>query len=119
MESGSKAEAVEVVTLRGGVTVPLAALQLLWGLEARAFEITALADGCLHVRPKARLTTEDRDAIRRHRTDLVTLVRYCDGDQTAVDESACPVCGRESCEDEAHERNRNGHRDEQQRRKRR
>jgi hypothetical protein len=65
------------VVLRGGVSVPLSALRLLWDLEARGFSLTQ--DGeALMVAPRSRLNTEDDAAIRQHRDELLALVRYCE-----------------------------------------
>jgi hypothetical protein len=69
--------APEVVTLKHGLVVSQLALDLLWSLEDRRFALQALADGTLVVRPRRRLTPADDLAIRRHRVELVTLVRYC------------------------------------------
>jgi len=72
------ASATEFVTLRGGVCVPLGALQLLWGLENRGFRITVDTTGFLVVAPRAQLTAEDDHAIRHHRDALLALVQYCE-----------------------------------------
>ena len=69
----------ELVTLRGGLAVPVEALRVLWGLEERAFDVRLADDGVLLVTPGSRLTIDDRQIIRRHRDDLRRLVRYCDG----------------------------------------
>jgi len=65
------------VTLRGGVAVPLAALRLAWGMEARGFRIT-LNGGRLSVQPFEDLTSADRVAVTRWCRHLGALVRYCD-----------------------------------------
>jgi hypothetical protein len=70
----------ELVYLRGGLTVSVAALQLLWRLENENFQIHALADGRLQVLPVARLTPALAQEIRRHREELVALVRYTPDD---------------------------------------
>jgi hypothetical protein len=67
----------ELVTLTGGLAVPLPALQLLWDLEARGFTLLVDDDGLI-VRPRARITPADDRAIRQHRDELIALVRYCD-----------------------------------------
>lgn len=65
-----------VVTLRGGLTVPLAALRLLWDLEGRGFTLRIGADdGCLIVSPHSRLTLAEDQSIRAHRDQLLALVR--------------------------------------------
>jgi hypothetical protein len=64
-----------VIVLRGGLTVPLGALQVLWDLEARGFDISEDA-GMLVVAPKSRITADDDQAIREHRDELLTLVKY-------------------------------------------
>ncbi len=74
----------EFVALKGGLAVPLAALQLLWRLEDRGLEVRLSERGGLLVGPRAELTPDDRAAIREHKPVLVTLVAYaeearCDG----------------------------------------
>jgi hypothetical protein len=73
----SSSEPVEVVTLNGGRTVTVAALQLLLELERRGHELAALEDGRLRIRP--RVSPEERDAVVRHRDELLRLIQYCDG----------------------------------------
>ena len=63
------------VVLHGGLSVPLAALQVLWNLENRGFTLR-VDDGALIVSPRSQLTPEDDQAIRRHRNPLIALVRY-------------------------------------------
>jgi hypothetical protein len=72
--------APEVVTLAGGVTVSLPALQALWSLEDRGF-IVSVVDDALVIRPRSRITPADDEAIRAHRVELVTLVRYSEAIQ--------------------------------------
>jgi hypothetical protein len=64
-----------MVPLRGGDVVTLAALRLLWQLEADAFCL-ALAGDRLRVSPKSRITPDLAAAIRQHRDELIALVRY-------------------------------------------
>ena len=68
----------QIVALRGGLAVPVAALRILWGLEARDFDVSLADDGALLVAPASKLTTDDRRTIRHHRDDLRQLVSYCD-----------------------------------------
>ncbi|HXG57072.1 MAG TPA: hypothetical protein VNJ03_16970 [Vicinamibacterales bacterium] len=75
------ASATELVTLTGGLCVPLPSLQLLWSLEDRGFRITVDTDGYLVISPRSRLTTEDDQAIRQHRDVLIALVRHCEAVQ--------------------------------------
>ena len=70
--------ASELVTLRGGLAVPVEALRALWDLEERQFSLCLAADGALLVSPGSQLTADDRVAIRCHRDDLRQLVSYCD-----------------------------------------
>ena len=67
----------ELVTLHGGLAVPVEALQVLWSLEERGFDVRLAEDGVLLVAPGSKLTTEDRQAIRHHRAELRQLVTYC------------------------------------------
>ena len=62
--------ASELVSLRGGLVVPVEALRILWALEARDFTIWLTATGGLRVAPGSRLTTDDRAAIAEHRDEL-------------------------------------------------
>ena len=48
----------ETVCLRGGFSVPLHALQLLWRLEDRGFSVSVDADGMLVVAPRSQLTDD-------------------------------------------------------------
>ena len=68
------------IVLRGGLSVPLAALRLLWDLEARGFSIVVDDDGLI-VRPRAQITPADDQAIRQHRDELISLVQYCEAIQ--------------------------------------
>ena len=68
----------ELIALRGGLAVPVAALRILWALEERDFNVWLTDTGGLRVAPASKLTTDDRRAIRCHRDDLRQLVGYCD-----------------------------------------
>jgi hypothetical protein len=63
--------------LRGGLTLPLAAIQLAWSLEDRGVHLESDGDDVLSVGPGDRLTDADRAAIRRWKPHLLALVRYC------------------------------------------
>ncbi len=66
----------ERVVLRGGLSVRLPVLLLLWDLEERGFSLVLDGDR-LVVRPYSRLTADDGAAIRAHRTELIALVAFC------------------------------------------
>jgi hypothetical protein len=68
----------DFVVLRGGLTLPVAALRLAWDLEARGFHLRAV-DDLLTVGPRDLLTDADRDLIRRWKPHLLAIVAY-DGD---------------------------------------
>ena len=70
---------VSTVVLKNGLSVPLAALRVLWSLEERGLHVQLDDDDGLFVGPRRQLTSADRDAIRAHRDDLRQLVRYCEG----------------------------------------
>jgi hypothetical protein len=72
--------ATESVVLRGGLAVPLAAVQLLWGLEERGFRL-AIEGEALVVAPRSQLTRDDDQAIRAHRDELIELIKYCEAIQ--------------------------------------
>ncbi len=69
----------EVVALRGGLAVPLAALRLLWDLENRGLTVRLSERGRLLAGPRDRLTPDDRAGLEEHRDVLVTLVAYTEG----------------------------------------
>ncbi len=67
----------ELITLRGGLTVPLPALQMLWNLEDRGLDVQV--DGAdIIVRPRGQLTADDRAAIGRLKPHLLQLIAYCE-----------------------------------------
>ena len=74
----------ELVSLRGGLVVPVEALRVLWQLEERSFDVRLADDGVLLVAPASRLTIADRAAIAEHRDELRLLVAYCDRETAAV-----------------------------------
>ncbi len=68
----------EFVTLRGGLTLPRPALQLVWDFEERGFCLGVTPDGAVEIQPTAALTTRDRAAIKKWRRHLAAVVRYVD-----------------------------------------
>ena len=68
----------EIVTLNGGLSVPLPALELLWRLERDGFDIRLDDDGSVLIGPRQRLSQDDCQAITEHRDHLRALVRYCE-----------------------------------------
>jgi hypothetical protein len=60
----------ELVYLLGGLTVPLTALQVLLGLEARGISLVTDADG-LKASPGSKLDDADRTAIRAWRRHII------------------------------------------------
>jgi hypothetical protein len=69
-------EPLPFVNLRGGLTVPAAALRLLFDLQERGFELAAEGKAALIVRPASRLTDDDRCQIRRWKWHLRALLAY-------------------------------------------
>jgi hypothetical protein len=69
--------APETVTLKDGFSVTLEALRLAWSLEERGFYVRLAEDGGLVVSPRSRITSDDDQAIRQHKCELIALVRYC------------------------------------------
>ena len=55
----------ETITLKGGLTVSLEALQLLWRFEARGCVVKVTKTGTLFVGPRHQLTALDVERIRR------------------------------------------------------
>lgn len=70
------APVTEFVSLRGGLAVPVAALQLALDLEARGLPLATDADHQFIVPDDGRLTDADRIAIARWRLHLGALVEY-------------------------------------------
>ena len=66
----------QFVTLRNGPTLPLAVIQLAWGLEGRGFELSLTSTGDLTVAPVDALTNSDRTAIGRWHQHLQALTQY-------------------------------------------
>jgi len=66
----------DVVTLRGGLTVPIAALRLAWQLEERGFRLAIAGGDTLRVTPGSKLTAEDLAALRVHKAALLEIVAY-------------------------------------------
>ena len=65
-----------VVFLRHGVSVSRAAIGVLWDLEERGLTVRCDGQGLL-VGPRSQLTPSDRSAIRKHKGELMSLVRIC------------------------------------------
>jgi hypothetical protein len=72
--------ASETVTLKGGTTVSLDALQLLWSFQERGCIVRLAADDCsmLQVGPRQLITDAERERIRELKPELLTLVSYCE-----------------------------------------
>jgi hypothetical protein len=68
---------LDEVTLRGGLTVPVAALAFALDLERRGITLSLASDG-LRVEPDDRLTPEDQAGVARWRHTLEALVAYVD-----------------------------------------
>ena len=70
-----------VVTMKSGLTVSISALRVLWRLEETGMIVKVDADtGRLLVGPQSRLTTDDVQAIRAHRTELIEMVKMCNAE---------------------------------------
>jgi hypothetical protein len=67
--------ASDFVMLKGGLTVPAQALDVVLDLEARGVRLEADGDFIL-VRPKDKLTDADRAAVTRWRTHILALLTY-------------------------------------------
>jgi hypothetical protein len=65
----------EVVVLKGGVTVPVSAIELGLQLEDKGVTLVVRGDA-LGVHPAARLTDDDRVRIRKHRDGLKVIATY-------------------------------------------
>ncbi len=72
--------AAELVVLKAGLVIPVAAVTLLLDLERRGLNIRVdAADGAIVCRPGRLLTPEDKHGITAYRDQLRELVRYCEG----------------------------------------
>ena len=69
--------ASSLITLNGGLTVSLDALQLLLDFESRGCTVK-VEEGSLLVGPKWLITNAERDRIRLHKAELLALVDYCE-----------------------------------------
>lgn len=69
----------ETVEMRGGPTVPLAALALLLELESQAFRMSLKA-GKLSIQPASKLTAKLTDDIKAYKMPLMKLVAYVEGE---------------------------------------
>jgi hypothetical protein len=63
----------QFVTMASGLTLPVAAVRLALDLENRGLELRLDGDG-LAVGPRARLTDEDRCAIRHYKFHLMAII---------------------------------------------
>jgi hypothetical protein len=70
--------AAETVVLKGGLTVSLDALRLLWGFEDRGCIVRTLDGSTLQVGPRHLISDEERERIRQYKPELLALVNYCD-----------------------------------------
>lgn len=65
----------EIVTLRGGVAVPVAALRLALDLEGRGITLRVEEDALI-IRPRQLLTEADIALLKQHRNDLKRIAAY-------------------------------------------
>ena len=66
----------EHVTLKGGLTIPLPALRLVWSLEDRGFEQTLDGQRRYRCEPAGALTDADRAGLARWADQLAAIVAY-------------------------------------------
>jgi hypothetical protein len=67
----------EYVTLKGGLRLPLRALQVVWSLRARGAHIYLDDDdGRITVTPGAVLTDFDKRVIQHYRVDVIDALVY-------------------------------------------
>jgi hypothetical protein len=72
----SEGIATAFVVLKGGLTIPLEALQLAWALEDRSATFAVDGDDLVVDGPPGLLTEDDRAAIRRWRVHLKAIATY-------------------------------------------
>ena len=68
----------DLVTLAAGRVLPWDVVQLSFDLERRGMRLWIEGEK-LKVSPRGRITLRDAARITRHRDELMTLVRHCDG----------------------------------------
>jgi len=68
----------EFVVLKGGLTLPLAAVEFALDLERRGLQLRSEDGDVLFVGPRDRLTDDDRLGIRRWKWHLLALVAACE-----------------------------------------
>lgn len=66
------------VLLKGGLALPVEALQIAWRLEDKGLHFAVTDDGALLVSPPDLITDEDRRLIRQWKPHLCAVVDYCD-----------------------------------------
>jgi hypothetical protein len=66
----------DFVALRGGLTLPLPAVELAIDLERRGLQLRVEKGDVLCVGPRDRLTDEDRAALRRWKAHVLALLTY-------------------------------------------
>jgi hypothetical protein len=67
---------IAFVVLKGGLTVPLEALQLAWSLEARGATVGVDGIDLIVEGPRGLLTDADHVAIRRWKRQLMAIAAY-------------------------------------------
>jgi hypothetical protein len=75
-QSSSPMSGCDLVYLRGGLTVPLPAVELALDLERRGIELWSEENDVLFFGPPERVTDEDRIALRRWKRHLLALLAY-------------------------------------------
>ena len=66
----------DFVTLRGGLTLPLAAVQLALDLEQRGLHLRREDGDVLFVGPRERLTDDDRAGLRKWKLHLLAILAH-------------------------------------------
>ena len=74
--SADASEVIAFVVLKGGLTVPLEALQLAWSLEARGATVGVDGIDLIVEGPRGLLTDADQVAIRRWKRQLMAIAAY-------------------------------------------
>jgi hypothetical protein len=82
--SGLATEPLTFVTLKGGLVVPLEALELAWSLEGRGAVFAVEGDQLVVDAPSTTLTPTDRAGLRRWKHHLIAIVSYRPRDAEAA-----------------------------------
>lgn len=77
MRRDTERDEAQAITLRGGLSIPVAALRLAWQLEGIGVSMCVDGDD-LVLRPRQLVPAEDVPRLRQYRRDIMRLIAYCE-----------------------------------------